>query len=407
MNGHINRNDADGTVLTSSPTQLLTAPERIRETAIIKEAICIRNLGPLKDVVIHEIKPFTVLIGESGSGKSVLLKVLALFRRLPLYLAKTAVLGRTSADNILLTMLSEFELTQFLTGETFLEYVVTCSDKTQLRFSFKNGQTDILPADYDFTRLIPPRSLFIPETRAALPMYLTRGVVQRGEDFGHYFYEVLNAFLIAIRCNPVTEIPFLDVNFEYDKSGLVPAYHFVGRSSSQPFAIPYMTGSSGMQTVTPLLAIVRHFAQRSAQEADIVTETELARVPPFEVPASRTRLDFHIEEPELSLYPDAQCALIDTLVRQCFFENKPQVSLTMATHSPYILNHLNLLIKAHDSNNTTYTNGARLDFDNIAAYHVTDGGVEDLKMLNHRLIDTNALSDTINATYNKYNELTK
>jgi len=78
----------------------------------------------------------------------------------------------------------------------------------------------------------------------------------------------------------------------------------------------------------------------------------------------------------------------------------------MTTHSPYILNHLNLLIKAHDTNNTEFTNGARLDFDKIAAYHVTDGGIDDLKMADNRLIDTNALSDAINVIYNRYEELT-
>lgn len=370
------------------------------------ESIAIRNLGPVKDVVIDNIKPFTVFIGESGSGKSVLLKVLALFRRLPLRLAKAALLGSAVPNNILLLeMLAESDLTYFVKNDTILEYTVTCSDNTQLLFSFKLDQTGIQPADYDFTGLIPPRSLYIPESRAALPMYLTRGVVQRGEDFGHYFHQILNAFLVAIRCKPVTEIPFLGVNFEYDKSGVSPTYNFVGRSSDQPFTIPYTIGSSGMQSVTPLLAIVRHFAHRSAQEVDIVTENDLALVPPFEVPASRTRLDFHIEEPELSLFPSAQCDLIDTLVGHCFVENKPQVSTSMATHSPYILNHLNLLIKAHDTNNTEFTNGARLDFDNIAAYHVADGGVEDLKMLNHRLVDTNALSDTIDVIYNRYEEL--
>lgn len=48
MNGHINRNDVDGTVLTSSPTQILTSPEDILKTDIIREEICIRNLGPVR-----------------------------------------------------------------------------------------------------------------------------------------------------------------------------------------------------------------------------------------------------------------------------------------------------------------------------------------------------------------------
>jgi DNA repair exonuclease SbcCD ATPase subunit len=44
------------------------------------ESISIKNLGPLKDIYFENIKPFTVLIGASGSGKSTIMKALALFR---------------------------------------------------------------------------------------------------------------------------------------------------------------------------------------------------------------------------------------------------------------------------------------------------------------------------------------
>jgi predicted ATPase len=46
----------------------------------MKESIIIKNFGPIKDVEISDIRPMTILIGESGSGKSTILKVLALFR---------------------------------------------------------------------------------------------------------------------------------------------------------------------------------------------------------------------------------------------------------------------------------------------------------------------------------------
>lgn len=36
----------------------------------MKESIHIKNFGPLKDIDIEEIKPMTVFIGESASGKS-------------------------------------------------------------------------------------------------------------------------------------------------------------------------------------------------------------------------------------------------------------------------------------------------------------------------------------------------
>ena len=44
-----------------------------------KERLIVKDFGPIVEAEI-EIKPFMVFIGESGSGKSVILKLLSLFR---------------------------------------------------------------------------------------------------------------------------------------------------------------------------------------------------------------------------------------------------------------------------------------------------------------------------------------
>lgn len=46
----------------------------------MQESIVIKNFGPVKEVEISNIRLFTVFIGESGSGKSTVMKVIALFR---------------------------------------------------------------------------------------------------------------------------------------------------------------------------------------------------------------------------------------------------------------------------------------------------------------------------------------
>ena len=46
----------------------------------MKESIIIRDLGPIKDIEIGAIRLLTVIIGESASGKSTLMKVIALMR---------------------------------------------------------------------------------------------------------------------------------------------------------------------------------------------------------------------------------------------------------------------------------------------------------------------------------------
>jgi DNA repair ATPase RecN len=85
--------------------------------------------------------------------------------------------------------------------------------------------------------------------------------------------------------------------------------------------------------------------------------------------------------------------------------NTNSIDLIFSTHSPYIINHLNLLIKAHDCNQLV--DGAKIQFEKIAVYQVDEGKIEDLIVKNQRIINTNSLSDTINNIYDKYNQLDK
>ena len=39
------------------------------------ESLEIKDFGPIKHIHVEDIKPMTVLIGESGSGKSTIMKV--------------------------------------------------------------------------------------------------------------------------------------------------------------------------------------------------------------------------------------------------------------------------------------------------------------------------------------------
>jgi hypothetical protein len=105
----------------------------------------------------------------------------------------------------------------------------------------------------------------------------------------------------------------------------------------------------------------------------------------------------------LSLFPDAQCELINDLVRKCFIENKNNIELMLSTHSPYIINHLNLLIKAFDTQNRIQ--GAAMSYEKLAVYQVVEGRLEDLILKNERLVNTNPLSDTINHIYDQYNSI--
>lgn len=384
----------------------------------VKEAIHIQNFGPIRDINIPDVKPLTVFIGESGSGKSTVMKVLALFRwfykmcNIREYLHKSNI--STSPFRFRVgTNLANCGFQKYVTKGTRIVYTITFENKLQVDIIYQNGKLEAdpnIPSDaLSYTKLS-----FISESRGFIPNALRQGSLPRGADFGYYFHEVLDDFTLATNMIDKMPLPFLNVLFSVENTGQRRKYFVSSLKGDQSFRIEYKDSSSGIQNTVPLSLILKYYSEHfdlntAFNETMLKYLMDTGKLTDFK-PVSDLkdlpkRVHLHLEEPELGLFPDAQGDLLNSVVRTCFSDDKNALSLTMATHSPYILNHLNLLIKAHDTNNTEFTNGARLDFDNIAAYHVTDGGIDDLKMLNNRLIDTNALSDAINVIYNRYEEL--
>lgn len=87
------------------------------------------------------------------------------------------------------------------------------------------------------------------------------------------------------------------------------------------------------------------------------------------------------------------------------FEFQTRMTLAIATHSQYIINHLNLLMKAADKG--TLIEGASLDYEKTGVYVVENGMLRDMKVKNAHLINTDYLSDDINDIYDMYNLLDK
>lgn len=184
--------------------------------------------------------------------------------------------------------------------------------------------------------------------------------------------------------------------------------------------------SSGIQASAPLMTIVRYFArefsftkpfQRSVLDylfnEDLLTEFR----PEVNLKDLKKYIHLYIEEPELSLDPKTQCLFINDLIREAFYrgDNKRpddgrQLGLMFATHSPYILNHLNVLLKA------SYYEKARerypyINPDEIAVYRLHDGEVHSLmatdNLSGHTVIDTIDLSDTMEDIFNAYDSIKK
>ncbi len=69
--------------------------------------------------------------------------------------------------------------------------------------------------------------------------------------------------------------------------------------------------------------------------------------PTWELKELPRHVHLYIEEPELNLFPTAQCALLNLAVEEAFVNKKEdrELSLMIATHSPYIANYINVLLR--------------------------------------------------------------
>jgi predicted ATPase len=383
----------------------------------MKESIHIKNLGPIKDVYIDDIKPITVLIGESGSGKSTLMKAIALFRwiykmhNIRSYLKRSEV-SKSPFRFRMDTYFKNCGFEQYLRNNPEIIYSVEFTPDRRYSISFCNnklsGTSDqdlIQHADIYYNKLS-----FISETRNIIPLWADKGASLTGGYLGYYFHEVYNDFVLASENLKELDIPYLNLKFAVKKVQSNKKY--IVQDLNKEYEIDMKNSSSGTQNAIPVSLIAEHFSKyfdfeeafnRTLLEFLSKTGKIMDFKPIKNLGDIQKKLFIHIEEPELSLYPDAQCELISNLISKCFIENKNQINLMFSTHSPYIINHLNLLIKAYDSNK--FVDNAKIKFEDISVFYVNEGRVEDLVVKNERIVNTNILSDTINDIYDKYAQL--
>ncbi len=383
----------------------------------MKESIHIKNLGPIKDIFIEDIKSITVLIGESGSGKSTLMKAIALFRwiyklhNIRSYL-KISKVSKSPFRFRMDTYFKNCGFNQYLKYNPEITYTVEFPSQKKYTIKFANNKLTGT-SDKDIVQLTDlqySKLSFISETRNVIPLWADKGASLSGGYLGFYFHEVYNDFVLASESLKELDVSYLDLKFSVKKVQSEKKYIIQGITDK--YEIDLKNSSSGTQNAIPVSLIAEHFSNhfdfeeafnrtllKFLSQTDSITDFK----PVKNLGEIQKKLYIHIEEPELSLYPDAQCELISDLISKCFVKNTNEIELIFSTHSPYIINHLNLLIKANDSNNLV--DGARISFENLAVYQLEEGKIENLIVQNQRIVNTNPLSDTINNIYDQYAQL--
>lgn len=377
----------------------------------MNESIKIVNFGPIKEVELSDIRPLTIFIGESGSGKSTIIKTIVLFRwifkmvSIRSFLKQSGISKSPFKFNFGLYLRNNgFE--KFLKPDTEIEYIIgNCV------IAYKNQK---LSADniLDNSQLSLEKNCFISEKRNIIADILSNNTSKNATGF--FLKETLNDYLEATKEIKELDFDYLGVKLVIKKANNADKYTIVGTNEDE-FEINLEDASSGTQTVTPLSTIMEYYTRHYnfVQAFNKTVFNYLAdndKLSDFKATTNigdikHRRINFHIEEPELSLYPESQRSLINYIVNRCFVDKPTDCDITvmMATHSPYIINHINLLTMA--ANKGVYEEGANIQFKDVNAYEIIDGYLNDLKQEDSFIIDTRPLSEPISNIYARYNEL--
>ena len=218
-----------------------------------------------------------------------------------------------------------------------------------------------------------------------------------------------------MKISTTIELDYLGVRLRHTNSKGADAYHVEGiGEEDEQFDIRLNEASSGIQTVLPLVAVMSYYTDKfdivkrfNQSIFKMLSETDSLKDFRSQMNIGEIRhrrVNFLIEEPELSLDPDSQTHLIDFMVRRCFAKTNETMSdytVMLATHSPYIVNYLNLLI-ARDKKRVE----GGVCYADINAYYMDKGRCYTLRIGdNHNIIDATSMSETISKIYSEYNVL--
>lgn len=373
---------------------------------MLKESLSIKNFGPLVDVELNEVRRLNVFIGDSGSGKSTIMKVLVLFQWLFKQLCIRSYLKKAGIKE----NPTEFDFKHFLENNGIQDYlrddseIVYTRGKYTISYKSKRLNTKI---DIDDEDLSLEKMTYISDKRNLIPdLFADKISEDKISDF--YLKETLGDFKIAIKDFNTINIPSVKVDVEKKKNSYGKEELFVkDEEDSHPYEIRMEDSSSGMQYVIPMYLVIQYFAKQFNMataakntikkymfDADFIEKFGEISPTLNLSDIKNNNIHLHIEEPELSLYPDGQIQLMKDLIETCYKKNNESynISMIISTHSPYIMNFLNLAIKNKD-----------LSFDDIRAYQVKDGEIFSLMKPNNGVVDTRSLSDPIGRIYQEYN----
>ena len=396
--------------------------------------IKIKNFGPINEgfgTEWIEIKKVTVFIGNQGSGKSTVAKLISTLS----WIEKAMVRGILRQDelntyNRFIKQLAYQRIDKYIKEDTAIEYIGKA-----FSFSFIDGSfTATKTANNGY---ILPKIMYVPSERNFLSVVDRPDKMKNLPKTLYTFNDELDTAKDLFAEG--LELPINKVRFEYDKLNKIA--HIVGENRS--FRLRLSEASSGFQSTVPLYLVTKYLSDRlTAEEDPSVQETSLedqkkidkevkaimedTQLTPEvrkaylrQVSAKRKPSCFIniVEEPEQNLFPSSQQSVLNELLK--YANEADGNKLIMTTHSPYLLVYLTLCVEANRLKHKVITEELKsklsaivplnsiIDGTDLVVYQLNevDGTIEKLKDYKGLPSDENYLNEELADSNDQFSNL--
>lgn len=357
-----------------------------------EERLIIKNFGPIKSIDIP-IRKINVLIGDQGTGKSTVAKVLAFIKNISFIIYPTTensfsfffLDGYKKNDSEIFFESAEYSVSYTSENGFVVDYSESLKKLINVYRNEANniGKTpnsnqvllhDIINNITKITGL----SSYIPTERLRIFNSKTN-VVNQSNNYLNTFHQDYSSYK-NIYSN--FDIPFLDLKYSHQNNKEL--------FKKGNLELPVIESASGFQSILPIILFSKQY-----------------------LPEGFGTGYFIVEEPELSLFPKTQRDLINYLVGKIYPLND---YMFFTTHSPYILSSLNNLLYAfkvgqinEEDTNRVVDKKHWVNPSDLSAYLLNEKGeAEDLMDLELQQIAVeriDEISQTINEEYDKLSDI--